>query len=128
LAWIYYRRDPAEAAQARELLSRVAAETALVPGLWHVEVLNGLVTGQRRGFITMAVAADFLERLDRLAIATDEVPPSHRRAEIFALAREYRLSAYDATYLELALRTGSALASFDKRLTRAQEIAGVPGL
>jgi len=34
------------------------------------------------------------------------------------------LTAYDATYLELALRTGSTLATFDTRLAAAMKQAG----
>ena len=41
------------------------------------------------------------------------------------LARRYRLSAYDAAYLELALRTGLPLATLDAGLAKAAATAGV---
>jgi predicted nucleic acid-binding protein len=44
---------------------------------------------------------------------------------ILDLARRYRLSAYDAAYLELALRTQSPLASIDRALCSAAASAGV---
>ncbi len=41
------------------------------------------------------------------------------------LARRYKLSAYDAAYLELALRTGFPLATLDANLAKAASTAGV---
>lgn len=123
LAWIFERIDPKEAERANAVLAGLKEREALVPPLWHVEVLNALVAAQRRGVITVSKALDFLSRLDRLPIRTDAaVPP--RKEHVFALAREHNLSAYDAIYLELALRAGAALATFDRRLARARDKAG----
>ena len=41
------------------------------------------------------------------------------------LARRYRLSAYDAAYLELALRLGLPLATLDADLVKAATTAGL---
>ena len=41
------------------------------------------------------------------------------------LARAHNLSAYDAAYLELALRRGLKLATLDKKLKAAAAAAGV---
>jgi len=97
-----------------------------VPALWHIEVLNGIVTAQRRRVLSLSKALDFLSRLDRLPIETDAASVSERKPQIFALAREYGLTAYDATYLDLALSQGAALFTFDGKLMRAQTKAGVP--
>lgn len=43
---------------------------------------------------------------------------------VLALAREHGLTAYDATYLELALRVGAVLATFDGKLADAMRRAG----
>jgi predicted nucleic acid-binding protein len=126
LAWVFERADPAEAAQAIAALQRIERQAALVPPLWHIEVLNALVVAQRRDVITASKSLDFLSRLDRLPIRTDAaVPP--RKEHILALAREHQLSGYDATYLDLALRNRAALATFDARLARARDKAGVAG-
>jgi predicted nucleic acid-binding protein len=45
---------------------------------------------------------------------------------VLSLARAYRLSAYDAAYLELALRRGLPLATLDDKLRAAASAAGVP--
>jgi predicted nucleic acid-binding protein len=41
------------------------------------------------------------------------------------LALAYSLTAYDAAYLELALRKGLAIATFDQRLKQAAQKAGL---
>jgi predicted nucleic acid-binding protein len=126
LAWIFERADPAEAEHARLLLAGLNERDAVVPPLWHIEVLNGLLVAQRRGVVSLSKATDFLRRLDRLPIRTDDAPVSARKEAVFALAREYGVSAYDAIYLDLSLRIGAALATFDRRLIGARDAAGVP--
>jgi predicted nucleic acid-binding protein len=126
LAWVYERADPAEAAKARALLARLDEEEALVPDLWHLEVLNALIVGQRKGVISVAKATDLLGRLDALPILTQSESLAGRKEQLFSLAREHDLSAYDAAYLDLAIRSGAALATFDKRLADACDKAGVP--
>ena len=46
-------------------------------------------------------------------------------ASTLDLARRYHLSAYDASYLELALRAGLPLATLDADLAKAARKAGV---
>lgn len=124
LAWIFERANPKEAEQANAVLTGLNEQTTHVPALWHVEVLNALIVAQRRGVISVSQALDFLSRLDRLPLRTDAaVPP--RKEHVFSLAREYQLSGYDAIYLDLALRTRAALATFDKHLAHACNEAGV---
>jgi predicted nucleic acid-binding protein len=45
---------------------------------------------------------------------------------LLALARTHRLTAYDAAYLELALRADAPLATLDRKLAAAARAAGVP--
>jgi predicted nucleic acid-binding protein len=45
---------------------------------------------------------------------------------VLSLARAHRLSAYDAAYLELALRRGLPLATLDDKLRAAASALGVP--
>lgn len=125
LAWIFERTDPAEAAEALAVLDRLATSEALVPELWHLEVLNGLVVGCRRQVISPADVHDYLERLGALPIRTHTASLADRKAEIFALAREYDLTAYDGAYLDLAIRTHAHLATFDRRLAAARDRAGL---
>jgi predicted nucleic acid-binding protein len=126
LAWIFERADAAEAAHSKAVLKDLKHRPVFVPILWHIEVLNALVVAQRRGVVSTSKAVDFLTKLNRLPIQTDEIAVPSRKAPIFTLATQYGLSAYDATYLELALRIGAALATFDKKLMQACRMAGIP--
>ena len=58
-------------------------------------------------------------------IDVDAATFKHVLSETLQLARRYRLPAYDASYLELALRTALPLATLDEDLRRAAENAGV---
>ncbi len=124
LAWLFERDSQEEAEVAAGALDALAEEEALVPTLWHAEVVNALLVGERRGAVSEARVADYLERLARLPIHTDDIPPSTRREGVLALARIHSLSAYDAVYLDLALRRNLTLATFDRRLAAAMRKAG----
>ena len=89
LAWVFERVDSSEAAAARACLARLSEEEALVPELWHLEVLNALIVGHRRGVISVAKAMDFLSRLDALPIRTQGESLAGRKEQVFSLAREH---------------------------------------
>lgn len=125
LGWAFQRVDAAEAAVALAYLDRLAEEEALVPELWRLEVTNALAVAHRREAISTVRVRDFLARLSALPIRTHPARLGERRERLFDLAREHGLSAYDAVYLDLALETGGALATFDRRLASAAERAGV---
>jgi predicted nucleic acid-binding protein len=125
LAWVFERENPKEAAVANELLASLSQNSALVPGLWHCEVANALLVGERRGVIGETDTADFSGRLNALPIETDSVDLGLARVAILRLAREFQLSSYDASYLELAIRRGALLATFDQRLLASARAAGV---
>ena len=93
-----------------------------MPSLWWFEVRNTLIVNERRGRLTEADTAEFLCVLSRLAIAIDRMPDE---AEILSLARRHRLSVYDASYLELAMRLRVPLATLDHQLLRAAAHAQV---
>lgn len=106
------------------LLSTSLAPTeAIVPVLWWFEVRNVLVINERRGRIDWPGSGAFLADLERLPIHLDRQPDSEA---ILALARQHRLTVYDAAYLELALRMDAPLATLDQQLARAARGAQVP--
>ena len=81
-----------------------------------------LVKAERLGRIAAADTESALASLADLRIRLDHAP---RDAEVLRLARAYDLTAYDAVYLELALRERRSLATLDRKLARAAEDAGV---
>ena len=113
LAWIY----PDEASSgARSILETVKREGALVPTLWRLEIANVLEMGVRRGRYDAALRDETLTDLALLPIAIDPETNQHAWHATKRLAERHRLTMYDATYLELALRRGLPLATLDREL------------
>lgn len=94
---------------------------AIVPRIWWYEILNGLAVNRRRGRLDAADASATLADLKGMRILVDD---DHSDGVILDLARKHGLSAYDAAYVETALRRSLPLASLDRRLRRAGEAAG----
>lgn len=103
-------------------IERLRRETARAPSLLFFEIRNVLLVNERRRRLTPARSEDFLGILARLPIAVDDGCDEKR---LMLLARKHRLTAYDAAYLELALREGLALATLDAELGQAARAEGV---
>ena len=94
-----------------------------VPALWLLEIGNLMLSAQRRKRITDAKRRELIAAASALRLRVDREPVS--MTELDALAARHGLSAYDASYLELALRRGLPLATQDKALLAAMAVAGV---
>lgn len=116
--------------EASEETDRIGEEVAttggLVPSLFHLEIGNALLQAERRGRITAASVTQRLELISQLPIEIDPQTAMRATREILALARAEKLTVYDAAYLELAARRGSALATRDQALATAAMKIGVP--
>jgi predicted nucleic acid-binding protein len=108
------------------LLSRLASltDSAIVPGLWLYEVVNVTGLAVRKGRITEDKATAFLESLVDLPIEIEDPTRTQMFASVRALVGEYELTAYDASYLELAIRHKLPIATLDKELGIAAREAG----
>ena len=104
------------------ILERVADHGASAPGLFWAELRNALVMAERRGRLTPPGTAEALAEIESLDIALDHAP---NNAVTLRLAREHRITVYDALYLELAIRQQRKLATLDRALQRAAESEGV---
>ncbi len=124
MAWFVQRSDRREAALADRILTQVEREEALVPALWFTEVLNGLLTAERLKQSDSRKTALFLSELAAMPIVEENIRPRFLQDDVLGLGRRYKLTAYDATYLELALRTRRILATFDRQLADATRKAG----
>jgi predicted nucleic acid-binding protein len=122
LAWIF--ADETTAA-IRVLFDRVADTGAFVPALWRLEVANSLTVAVRRKRIDADFRRAALADLSLLDITTDPQTVSHAWGETLGLADRFRLTLYDAAYLELAQRRRLPLATLDKDLRVAAVALGV---
>ena len=99
---------------------RILSSVLLAVGL----IAAGLaLRWRRRGRSTESHATRFFLELGRLPIAIDREQDSDL---VLALARTHGLTAYDAAYLETALRHGVPLATLDQRLAAAARQQGAP--
>ena len=125
LAWLILRVDPTEAAIARRACAQVQAFGARVPAIWYPEVANTLLVFERASRLTVADSAKFLGSLALLSITKDERLSGPIQPGILALGRAYTLSAYDSSYLDLAIYHSATLATFDRKLAQAARSAGI---
>ena len=98
---------------------------AVVPVLWPYEVVNALAVAERQSRITLAKSSLFLDRLSGFPIFIDSSDRARVFEQVLPTARARGLSAYDAAYLELAIREGLPLATLDVDLRKAAKAAGV---
>jgi predicted nucleic acid-binding protein len=101
------------------VLGCLAQYTAYVPAVWPLEVGNVLLVAERKNRLTQADSSRFIALLFELPIIVEQESPERMLSEILTLARKYKLSSYDASYLELAMRKGLPLATTDKKLISA---------
>ena len=119
-AWVV----PSEATgYAKRIRLRAKREAFHVPSVFTAEVTNVLVTLERRAILSAqgaAAAADVLSRLQPVEHGSNLSVADLRR-----LAARYTLTAYDATYLALALELHLPVACGDRPLKSALARAGV---
>ena len=122
LAWVYEDETTPAVLAAFDLLGR---HGAWVPSLWRIEVANSLQTAVRRGRINETFRNKALADLELLPVKID--PETDRQAwgATLQLAASHRLTVYDASYLELAIRRQLPLATLDRELREAATARGV---
>jgi len=125
LRWFFGDGKPQELTYAHKVLDAMKQASALVPATWGLEVANVLARAEVKGWVTEARSGAFLEMLEGVDIEVDAATFAHALSDTLQLARRYKLSAYDASYLELALRLGLPLATLDEDLRNAAKKAGV---
>src|SRR5205809_835371 len=101
------------------------AEDVMVTTSWPLEITNGLIYAQRRGRMTAKRLEQFLEQLLRLRIQVEPCTTQQAVRAVRRLAQTHQLTAYDAAYLELAIRNNLPLATLDTELKKAAVAEGV---
>ena len=126
MRWLLSTRKKADQSYANKVLQGMVDCEALVPHLWHLEATNVLLSAEKRGELSIGDVERFVSQLEKLPIQVDPLTAQQAFGRILSLARSYRLSSYDASYLELVIREGLPLATLDKNLLKAAKKAEVP--
>lgn len=115
-----------ETTQASErILRELFVHEAVVPSLWPFEVANALNIALRARRIAPSDGAQFLALLSSFPIETEPLAWHKLLPSLLSLARQHRISCYDAAYLELALREALPLATLDLDLKKIAVGLGV---
>lgn len=114
--------EPDETHLATRAEAMLRSDGALVPHLWLLEIRSALLSAERRGRVEEAIVSAFLDGLSTLPIVVDH---GQDLRAVMGLARQYRLTVYDAAYLELAQRRSLPLASLDRALVAVARDTGV---
>ena len=125
MRWFFGDGKPQELAYAGKVLDAMKQDNALVPATWGLEMANVIARAETKGLVSEARSGAFLEMLQGVDIDVDVSTFAHALPDTLQLARRYKLSAYDAYYLEPALRPGMPLATLDEDLHKAARKACV---
>lgn len=125
MRWFFGDGKLQELAYAGSVLEAMKHTHAQVPMTWGLEVANVIARAEAKAWVTEARSEAFLAMLKDVDIEADAATYAHALSDTLQLARRYKLSAYGASYLELALRTGLPLATLDEDLLKAAKKAGV---
>jgi predicted nucleic acid-binding protein len=114
-----------ESALSEKVAERMLDEGAIVPIHWVAEIANGFAMAVRRGRMSGEYRSGALEQLKSMRIEVDKDSAERMWTDTQVLCDVHNLTAYDAAYLEMALRLRLPLASLDKALVRAAQAEGV---
>ena len=121
LAWCF----PDEwTAESEGFLAAMGPYEILVPAVWALELTNAIAVAVSQKRIRAPAIEGFQTLLGQLTIIEDARTVQETISAVLALACEYNLTAYDAAYLELALRYKAPLATLDSKLRKAATKAG----
>lgn len=121
MRWLLRDGGEERLAYASKVLEMLALQEgeAVVPGIWALEAANVIVIAQAKALVTEARATAFFGLLYDMRLRVDLRTAERALGETLQLARRFKLSSYDAAYLELALREGLPLATLDADLREA---------
>ena len=122
LAWCF----PDEASEyAERVLVALEGRTVIVPAVWALEITNAVLVAERRKRVKQQDVRRCVELLGGLTIIEHSQTVADTVSHVLPLARAHHLSAYDAAYLDVAIRQAAPLATLDSGLRKAGRSAGV---
>ncbi|HKD12920.1 MAG TPA: type II toxin-antitoxin system VapC family toxin [Candidatus Angelobacter sp.] len=118
--------DPTEdTPYSRRILLKLATHDAVVPEIWAFEIANIIfVACSKRKRISQKQIDEYLQLLKALPIRV-ESSDIWTNVSLESRARKWNLSAYDAAYIDLALRRKLPLATADVDLKSAAAAEGI---
>ena len=122
ISWCMPDEESATANMIQLLLQ--AQNQAIVPAIFWTELVNVLLIAERRGRLSTENAEAILQLMKQLPIAIEPTLPKDTAESVLKLGRRHNLAAYDAAYLELAIRQGLLLATLDTKLEAAAKACG----
>jgi len=125
MRWLLSSPKKTDQVYAEAVLKSMVDSEVVVPHLWHLEAANVLLSAERRQELEIGEVERFITQLENLPIHVDPLTAHQAFNRTLSLSRAYKLSSYDASYLELAIRAGLPLATLDKSLRKAAKGAGV---
>ena len=127
MRWLFKDGSQYDRDYASSILDAITTRAGVisVPALWPYEVANAAATGIRKNWVSEDVVSEFLAILAIAPISLAQTGFDVITGTVVYLAGSHRLSAYNAAYLELALRLQVPLATLDKDLRRALAAEGV---
>lgn len=127
MRWLFVDGSETDRGYASHVLDRLGdlEMQATAPSIWPLEVANVIARAESEGILHEARSTRFLRLIENLDVVVDNDTALNAMGATLHLARRYRLSAYDASYLELALREAVPLATLDIALQQAANQAGV---
>ena len=120
-------RDEAANAVA-EIARSLERGECIVPAHWRFEVANMLLVAERAGRVDAETVLADLADFDEFPVEIDFASLGSAWSPTYELARQHKLTIYDAAYLELAHRRSLILISLDRRLLRAARAEGVEAI
>lgn len=123
MSWCF---EDEENSYAEAVLDSLEDGEAFVPGIWPLEVGNVLLVAERKKRLSRASVVRFLELISSLPLIVEQETPDRILREIVSLAREQGISTYDASYLDLAMRTDLPISTLDASMRKAARKLKIP--
>jgi len=122
MSWCFEDENTEYSKQILLLLKKIKA---IVPCIWPLDVMNVLKVAENKHRITTLKSNAFVNLLNSLPIEIDPNLNCLLNKSILEITRKHSLSAYDAAYLEIAIRQNIPLISFDKKLCEVAKKEGI---
>ena len=110
---------------ATTMLASLVGKTIYAPQIFRYEIMNALLSAERSARLTPQQIEGLYVDLDKLSIELDDSASNMSHRADLNVARRYGLTAYDAAYIELAVRKSLLLMTRDRQLVEAARTANV---